>query len=183
MSMQEALEEYALALRKGQKEYRELLMANRNPNPAVLDDLLPEKGLEQIQDVGLVEIPSQRIVGVKSAGRITAFTASFRPLLEPKSEFALKWTNLCKAHLGETGITDPIECYEYLGNFYVQEGNKRVSVLRHFDAPRIPGNVKRVLPPSPTIPGSKPTTNFLSFIKFPGSTPSSSAAPATMPSC
>ena len=165
MSMQEALEEYALALRKGQKEYRELLMANRNPNPAVLDDLLPEKGLEQIQDVGLVEIPSQRIVGVKSAGRITAFTASFRPLLEPKSEFALKWTNLCKAHLGETGITDPIECYEYLGNFYVQEGNKRVSVLRHFDAPRIPGNVKRVLPPKSDDPRIKAYYEFIEFYK------------------
>ena len=165
MSMQAALEEYALALRKGQKEYRELLMSGRKPHPAVLDDLLPESGTEQIQDVGLVEIPSQRIVGVKTSGRITAFTATFKPLLDNKSEFAVKWIALCKAHLGETGITDPIECYEYLGNFYVQEGNKRVSVLRHFDAPRIPGNVKRILPAKSDDPRIKAYYEFIDFYK------------------
>ena len=165
MTMQTALEEYALALRKGQKEYRELLMAGRNPNPAVLDELLPDSGAESIVEVGLVEIPSQRILGVKTAGRITAFTASFRPLLDSKSEFALKWTSLCAAHLGATGITDPIECYEYLGNFYVQEGNKRVSVLRHFDAPRIPGNVKRIMPPKSDDPRIRAYYEFIDFYK------------------
>ena len=165
MSMQAALEEYALALKKGQKEYRELLMSGREPHPAVLDDLLPESATEQIQDLGLVDIPSQRIVGVKTAGRITAFTASFRPLLDHKSEFGTKWVTLCKAHLGDAGITDPIECFEYLGNFYVQEGNKRVSVLRHFDAPRIPGNVKRILPTKSDDPRIKAYYEFLEFYK------------------
>ena len=147
MSIQTALDEYNLALKQGQKEYRELVMEGRSPYPAVLDDILPENNTDSVVDVGLVEIPSERIIGTKSAGRITAFTASFRPLLDSKSEFAVKWVNLCAAHLGETGITDPILCYEYLGNFYVQEGNKRVSVLRHFGSPRIPGTVKRIVPP------------------------------------
>ena len=165
MSVQSATEEYALALRQGQKEYRELLMTNRSPHPAVLDDILPEGSAETVVDVGLVEIPAERIVGTKSAGRITAFTASFRPLLDNKSEFAIKWINLCKAHLGETGITDPILCYEYLGNFYVQEGNKRVSVLRHFDAPRIPGTVKRILPPVSDDPRIRAYYEFTEFYK------------------
>ena len=146
MSTEVALEEYSKALRLGQKEYRDLLMAGREPHPAVLDEILPEMSAETVLNIGLVDIPTQRIVGTKTAGRITAFTASFRPLLEAKSEFGTKWILLCEAHLGDTGITDPIECYEYLGNFYVQEGNKRVSVMRHFDAPRIPGNVKRIMP-------------------------------------
>ena len=137
MLSQTAIDEYAQALRAGQKEYRELVMADKNPHPAVLDELLPEISTETVVDVGLVDIPAERIIGTKSAGRITAFTATFRPLLDAKSEFGNKWINLCKAHLGDTGITDPILCYEYLGNFYVQEGNKRVSVLRHFDSPRI----------------------------------------------
>ena len=141
MSHQAAVEEYAQALRKGQKEYRELMMEGKNPHPLVLDEILPDNATDSVQDVGLMELPAERIIGVKSAGRITAFTASFRPLLEPRSEFGTKWMNLCAAHLGETGITDPIQCFEYLGNFYVQEGNKRVSVLRHFGAPRIPGYV------------------------------------------
>ena len=163
--LNDAVEEYALALRQGQKEYRELLMAGKDPYPAVLDEILPEGGTESAVDVGLVEIPAERIVGVKSAGRITAFTANFQPLLEAKSEFASKWVALCAAHLGDTGITDPIVCYEYLGNFYVQEGNKRVSVLRHFGAARIPGNVTRILPPMSEDPRVKAYYEFIEFYK------------------
>jgi len=165
MNTQTALDEYAQALRLGQKEYRELLMAGRSPYPEVLDELVPENSSDAVTDVGLVEIPSERIIGVKSAGRITAFTASFRPLLDVKSEFATKWINLCKAHLGDTGITDPISCFEYLGNFYVQEGNKRVSVLRHFGAPRVPGNVRRILPPQSEDPRIKAYYEFIEFYK------------------
>ena len=165
MSVQEALEEYSHALKQGQKEYRERVMSDRHAHPLVLDELLPENNDYPVLDIGLVEIPAERIIGVKSAGRITAFTASFRPLLEAKSEFGTKWVNLCAAHLGDTGITDPIVCYEYLGDFYVQEGNKRVSVLRHFDAPRIPGMVRRILPPQSEEPRIKAYYEFLEFYK------------------
>nr|MBQ8244586.1 BMP family ABC transporter substrate-binding protein [Oscillospiraceae bacterium] len=168
MNVQLALEEYNQALRQGQKEYRELVMAGKPAHPAVLDELLPENNDYPVVDLGLMEIPAERIVGVKSAGRVTAFTASFRPLLEPKSEFGGKWINLCVAHLGDTGITDPILCYEYLGNFYVQEGNKRVSVLRYFDAPRIPGMVKRILPPLTEDPRIRAYYEFLDFYKYSG---------------
>ena len=165
MMNQTATDEYTQAMRLGQKEYREALMAGRSPHPAVLDELLPEGGTESVTDVGLVEIPSERIVGVKSSGRITAFSPTFRPLLEAKSEFATKWINLCAAHLGDTGITDPIVCFEYLGDFYVQEGNKRVSVLRHFGAARIPGNVRRILPPMSDDPRIKAYYEFLEFYR------------------
>ena len=165
MNIQEALEEYNQALKQGQKEYRELLMSGRHAHPLVLDDILPENNDYPVLDLGLVEIPAERIIGVKSTGRITAFTASFRPLLEVKSEFGTKWVNLCSAHLGDTGITDPIVCYEYLGDFYVQEGNKRVSVLRHFDAPRIPGMVRRILPPQSEEPRIRAYYEFLEFYK------------------
>ena len=162
---QAAIEEYDLALKAGQKEAKELTAAGKNPNPVVLDEILPEGTPDTAQEVGLLEIPSHRIVGVKSAGRITAFTASFNPLLDRNSEFAFKWIALCDAHLGDTGIRDPIECYEYLGNFYVQEGNKRVSVLRHFGAPRIPGNVRRIVPPVSEEPRIKAYYEFLEFYK------------------
>ncbi len=165
MSFQLALEEYNQALRKGQKEYRERLMAGKNANPLVLDEILPENNDYPAVDVGLVEIPSERIIGVKSSGRVSAFTASFLPLLEAKSEFGTKWINLCMAHLGDTGITDPIICFEYLGDFYVQEGNKRVSLLRYFDAPRITGQVRRILPPQSEEPRIKAYYEFLEFYK------------------
>ena len=91
----EATEEYALALKQGLKEARERTAAGLDPNPAVLDDILGENGADTIRDVGLVEIPVERILGTKSAGRITAFSASFLPLLSDGSEFSTKWKQLC----------------------------------------------------------------------------------------
>ena len=164
--MQVAIEEYAQALRRGQRENKELAAAGRRQHPLVLDEILPENYPGTVVDVGLLEIPAERIVGTKSAGRITAFSPSFRPLLPAKTEFANKWIHLCSAHLGDTGIQDPILCYEYLGDFYVQEGNKRVSVLRHFDAPRIPSIVRRVVPPLSEEPRIRAYYEFLDFFKI-----------------
>ena len=131
MNRQIALDEYAQALRLGQKEYRELVMAGKPAHPAVLDEILPPSFTDSVQEVGLLEIPAERIIGVKSAGRITAFSASFRPLLESKTEFASKWANLSESHV-EEGIREPIKAYEYMNKFYVLEGNKRVSVMKYF---------------------------------------------------
>lgn len=165
MNRQEAREEYYRALRLGQREYKELEAAGKDPNPAVLDEILEGLPVTAAQDIGLVEIPAERIVGTKSAGRISAFTAGFLPILGIDSEFAAKWVELCCAHLSDEGIRDPILCYEYLGNFYVQEGNKRVSVLKHFGAPRIPGTVLRILPPMSDEPHIIAYYEFLEFYK------------------
>ena len=165
MNFQLVKEEYLAALARGKKEYKERLSAGLNPNPEVLDEILGDDDAHVIQDLGIVDIPAKRIVGTKSAGRITAFTASFLPLLDSDSEFAVKWYNLCYDHLESTGIREPILCYEYLGNFYVQEGNKRVSVLRYFDAPRIPGTVKRVVPTASDDPRIKAYYEFMDFYK------------------
>ena len=62
MGLLEAADEYAQALRQGQKEYRELLMSGRTPHPAVLDELLPEVNGDFVQNVGLVEIPAAESV-------------------------------------------------------------------------------------------------------------------------
>ena len=161
----EATQEYARALRMAQKEHKELTQQGKSVCPAVLDELLGNTIMEQVVDVGLVEIPAQRIVGTKTAGRITAFTPSFLPLLGGDTEFAFKWISLCAAHLSDEGIREPILCYEYLGNFYVQEGNKRVSVLRYFGAPTVPGNVLRILPPVSDDPQIIAYYEFLDFYK------------------
>ncbi len=167
MYKQEAQEEYLRALKLGQKEYKNAVAQGRDPYPEVLDDILGANSAEIVLDIGLVDIPAENIVGVKSAGRITAFTASFLPLLGTDSEFCYKWTKLCEAHLS-TGIRDPILCYEYLGRFYVQEGNKRVSVLRHLGSPRIPAMVKRVMPPKSQEPRIRAYYEFLEFYKSAG---------------
>ena len=167
MYRQEAREEYLQAQRLGQREYKLAVAAGEEPYLAVLDEILEDRSTDIVKEMGLVEIPAEKIVGVKSAGRITAFTASFRPLLDIDTEFGGKWVDLCCAHLNE-GIQEPILCYEYLGQFYVQEGNKRVSVLRHMGSPRIPGIVKRVVPPLSDDPRVKAYYEFIEFHKDTG---------------
>ena len=117
MNRKEAAEEYVKALKEGQKELKECNHKGIMPNPIVLDEILEQDASEAYINVGLVDVPVQRIVGTKTAGRVTAFTPSFRPLLDPETEFAAKWISLCADHLGEEGIHHPIECFEYLGNF------------------------------------------------------------------
>ena len=67
MSTMVAREEYRSALRQGQKEYRDLMMRGKSPNPAVLDEILPKISTESVQEIPLVDIPADRIVGTKSA--------------------------------------------------------------------------------------------------------------------
>ena len=164
MSRMEAMEEYAKALKMGQKEVRECQFRGRPVNPEVLYQVAGELAADRSTAVGLVEIPADRIVGTKTAGRISAFSPNFLPLLNKDSEFAAKWVELCAAHLTE-GIRDPIICYEYYGNFYVQEGNKRVSVLKYYGSPRIPGMVHRVMPEPSEDPRYKAYLEFLEFFK------------------
>jgi len=168
MDKTEAVESYAQALKQGQKEYKELLQKGLEPYPQVLDDILGSNATNVVQDIGVIEIPADRIIGTKTAGRITAFTPTFKPLLSANTEFAYKWVSLCADHLSDEGIREPILCYEYLGNFYVQEGNKRVSVLRYFDAPRIPGRVLRILPEESDEPEIRAYYEFLEFYKASG---------------
>ena len=74
MSRSEALEEYGKALKLGQKEVRERQARGRSTNPEVLDQVLGDLAADRSIRVGLVEIPTQRIVGTKTAGRISAFS-------------------------------------------------------------------------------------------------------------
>ena len=168
MDLLDASSEYKNALKAGQREFKALTAKGLDPYPAILDKLLENAAALPVQNIGIVEIPVERIRGVKSEGRITAFSASFMPLLEPNTEFAAKWISLCADHLSDTGIRDPIECFEYLGDFYVQEGNKRLSVLRHFGATRVMASVKRILPQQSNEPQIRAYYEFLDFYKLTG---------------
>ena len=146
MSRKEAMEQYTKALKLGQKNYRSCVLHGRYPYPQVLDEILDDSMAAGRVELGVVEIPTEQIVGTKAVGRKSAFAANFMPLLPVNTEFGSKWVELCAAHLGDEGIRDPIRCYEYLGRFYVQEGNKRVSVMKSYGAPTIPGYVIRIIP-------------------------------------
>lgn len=142
----ESHDHYQQALKQGRRSHRDSVNRGRYPYLQVLDEVLGENMVAGQVDLGLIEIPLEQIVGTKTAGRVNAFSADFLPLLGEDSEFAVKWRQLCTAHLGDEGIHDPIRCFEYLGRFYVQEGNKRVSVMKYFGARSITGYVIRILP-------------------------------------
>ncbi|WP_434006996.1 hypothetical protein, partial [Faecalibaculum rodentium] len=110
--------------------------------PALEDEKLK---ILKTQELPVTAIPLDRVTGTRTRGRTNSFAADFMPLLEPASEFAGKWTRLYEAQL-EEGIREPILCVEYLGHFYVQEGNKRVSVLKYLKAPEIMAKVTRLIP-------------------------------------
>ena len=159
------IEDYRSALRAGQRAYRACVARGQSPYLAVLDDILVNVNIVAQEPLGLVEIPAESIVGTKTSGRHTAFAPNFMPLLEPDTEFAGKWSNLCDAHL-EEGIHTPIIAYEFLNKFYVQEGNKRVSVLKYFDAVRIAGTVTRLVPERNDSLENRIYYEFLDFYKL-----------------
>lgn len=136
---------YKDALKLAQKEYRACTQNDKDPYLPVLDDIVSTKSIAAGIDLGLVSIPADQIIGTKSKSRVNAFAPNFMPILDENTEFAKKWNNLCQAHLTE-GIREPIKAYEYMNRFYVEEGNKRVSVLKFFDAVSIMGHVIRVMP-------------------------------------
>ena len=101
-------------MRLGRREYRTRVAAGEKPYPKVLDTLREGHIGDSVQQVGVLEIPAERILGVKSVGHTNAFAWNFQSLLSADSEFARKWVSLCAAHF-TTDIQEPILCYEYLG--------------------------------------------------------------------
>lgn len=166
MSRQEANELYREALKAGQKCYKKSVVQGRYPYLQVLDEILDDSMVAGRVNLGVIEIPIDQIVGTKTEGRRNAFAANFMPLMPVTTEFGNKWLNLCEAHLGEGGIRDPIRCYEYLGRFYVQEGNKRVSVLKTLGAPTVAGYVVRVVPVWSQDPAVQQYYEFLQFYEL-----------------
>ncbi len=157
-------EDYRSALKMGQREYRARVSAGRYPYLQVLDESLRFAETQGEESLGLVDIPLGHIVGTRTEGRRNAFAANFMPLLEEGSEFAVKWSRLSDAHLSE-GIREPIVAYEYLNRFYVQEGNKRVSVLKYYGAVSVPGTVRRILPQRQDTAESRIYFDFLDFYR------------------
>ena len=160
-----SIDEYKLALKAGQKDYRAHVARGQSPYLPVLDDILVNVDIVATEPLGLVNMPSESIVGTKTSGRHTAFAPNFMPLLEVDTEFASKWSVLCDAHL-EEGIRNPVTAYEFLNQFYIEEGNKRVSVLKHFDAASIPGTVTRLIPAKNNSLESRIYYEFLDFYKL-----------------
>lgn len=87
------------------------------------------------------------------------------PILRESTEFAEKWAELSTRHI-EEGIREPIKAYEYMNQFYIEEGNKRVSVMKYFGAVSILGNVTRIIPKRTEDKENKIYYEFMDFYQL-----------------
>ena len=158
------IDEYIKALKAGEKEYKARLADGRYPYLTALDQICPDHETLTQRRVGLIEIPVDLIEGTKTCARQNSFAPGFMPLLEPDTEFAAKWSNLYRAQLSE-GFNSPIKAYEYLHKFYVQEGNKRVSVSRFLEMPTILAEVIRIIPSADVLKANPAYEEFLDFYR------------------
>ena len=95
----ELVAHYQQALKAGRKAHRQNVQQGKYPFLQVLDEILTSGMTSGEYNLGLIEIPADRIVGTKNIGRTNAFASNFMPLLSEDSEFGEKWRKLCEAHL------------------------------------------------------------------------------------
>ena len=159
--------DYEKARKDGERAYRRAVMSGQYPYLPALDSMGQDIDRLAVRDLGVEEVPISMIAGTRTVGRQNAFACNFMPITEPGSEFAWKWSSLYDSALKD-GIREPIKVYEYMNKFYVEEGNKRVSVSKFIGYFSIPGNVIRILPPKTDDPGSRIYYEYIDFYNVTG---------------
>ena len=139
------MDHYGKARRDGLRLYSAAIQANADPYLPVLEKKVPNLAQLSRLSLGIISIPLDRVVGSVSQGRSYAFTENFLPILDGGSEFAAKWDRLYESVEAE-GVNQPVTALEYLGYYYIIEGNKRVSVMKAMEAEDIEADVTRVYP-------------------------------------
>lgn len=156
--------DYKAAKKKAEKEVRDAVREGRSPYLPVLDELEEVRSSNMTRSIGLLDLPVERIKGNKERGRNSAFAANFMPLLDDTTEFAFKWSDLYDSYKKE-GIRDAIKVYEYMHQFYVQEGNKRVSVSKFGGTDFMLADVTRVIPAKSDDPEVVAYYEYMDFFK------------------
>ena len=161
------LDDYLEAKKLGDRAYRNALLFRQSPYLESLDDFLKNEDIQGENRLGTLEIPVKDIAGTKTKARQQSFAKNFMPILGANTEFASKWAALYDS-VQEEGVREPILVYEYMYKFYVQEGNKRVSVSRFNGAVAIPATVIRILPKRTEEKENKLYYEFVEFYKCSG---------------
>ncbi|MBQ6333773.1 MAG: metallophosphoesterase [Erysipelotrichaceae bacterium] len=164
-NLSETYDQYLYALKRGRKTLRRNRRQDLPLHPEVLDEIVNDYDCSS-QYLGEIDVPADLIVGTKTSARTLSFSADFMPLLKPGTEFAAKWREVCAYHLSDTGIAEAPTAYEYLGRFYILEGNKRVSVLKSYGAVFITLEVTRLLPPNKDMMAVRRYQSFLNYYEL-----------------
>ena len=160
-----AFEDYVKAQKLGLKAHRMAVSEGKWPYLPVLDEIAAQSQIDYELNLGVSEIPLAQVVGTDTAGRTQAFGPNFMPLLDPDSEFASKWVSLCDSQM-EEGIREAVKVYEYMNQYYVREGNKRVSVLKYVNNPTILAEVIRRVPKRSDEPANRIYYEYMDFYRL-----------------
>ena len=158
---------YIKARQKGLKAYAQAIHDNQDPYLPVLEERVPNLNSLNRVSLNIISIPLERVVGSVSRGRSFAFANNFMPILEVNSEFCAKWTSLY-ASVESQGLRDPVKVLEYMGFYYLVEGNKRVSVMKFNGAEYIEADVSRVLPTRTDEPAVRAYYEYVAFTRETG---------------
>ena len=153
---------YVKARKLALKEYHSRMQRRESPFLPVLAEIDEQLNALSRQSLGLVQVPLSKVVGTASKGRTNAFAANFMPLLDQGSEFSRKWSTLYDSVVVD-GLRQPVKAFEYMNQFYLIEGNKRVSVMKYLDAVAIEAEVTRVMPIRTDDPVNQLYFEFLPF--------------------
>ena len=140
-----SVEEYRKASKLAKVNYYTDKSRGNSGNITSLDNIMKRVDIVAELPLGIKSIPLKKIIGTYFYTRSRDFAMNFLPLASEDSEFSMKWQAVYAHHIND-GITDPVKIYEYMNEFYVMEGNKRVSVLKYVDAYSIEGEVTRLVP-------------------------------------
>ena len=157
----EVRDQYLTYSALGNRVAGKLSLYAKQPVLPELCNLLGTRKMTNTESLGVVEIPVNKIVGVASICGKYSYTADFLPMESPDSQYAQTWCGIYLNYLNEKEIV-PITCYEYLGQFYVIDGKKRVSVMKCHGASVMNANVIRV---HPSTQDSKESIQYYSFLE------------------
>ncbi|MBQ1508246.1 MAG: hypothetical protein IIZ47_02385, partial [Erysipelotrichaceae bacterium] len=161
----EAYGQYRYALKLGKKNIRKQRKERRNTHPLVLDDIVSVCECSE-DHLGEIAVPADLIAGTVTSAQALSFSADFMPLPKERTTFAAEWRDLCLDHLSDTGITESPTAYEYLGKFYIIQGDKQVSVLRSYGTVFITLDVIRLIPLDMKRYSTHLYCSFLDFYKL-----------------
>lgn len=137
---------YHKANQTGKRTIRRCEREGTDPYLKELSAVLSEGMMGKSVELGVLDIPTDKIVGTAGQEEEKIYDSGFMPLPDGDSEFAAQWCGLYLRYLSDEEVRTPITCYEYLGRFYVVDGKKRVSMLKSHGVHTLRACVTRILP-------------------------------------
>lgn len=164
----EAWAVYRKANNAAKKEVKKKTKQNTDPYLKSLSSFLKEDMISEKISLGVMNIPTDKIVGIVTTEGKDMYTSDFMPLPAPDGDFSSKWCKLYWYYLSNKGVRCPITCYEYLGEFYILDGMKRVSIAKCHGVPNITASVTRLLPVKTGAPEIQRYYDFLNVFEKTG---------------